>query len=248
MSNKRVPARQKQPARLCNVARNAEPWRVGRHLRSKLAKDRSLRSVTLCGEFRKPQDEGGGTGAPSKNQTKHCIWTSGGTAHLSLWNRQWYRRASTRHSAPSTKSMGERMRRRCSELQSRLSKMQNVRCLEMRPLARGNWKIRMSHEQRGATQSGSRQLFKERTWTVALSSKYVPRGTDTHMSKTSAHILKHSKRSARDGSMTWERVHRHVPRCGSEYNGLNVSVRTSRAVHEDLTNSATRYAGNPHRG
>ena len=147
------------------------------HLRSKPAKDRSLRTVTLCGEFRKPQDGGqvrqakikpntvicehihlhahfqfqscvltrgvcahvddvapphGGSSVPEKsthvnavtrvhalsNCSQHNL-TSGGTAHLSLGNRQWYRRASTRHSALSTKSMGDRMRKRSSELQSR---------------------------------------------------------------------------------------------------------------------------------
>ena len=68
------------------------------------------------------------------------------------------------------------------------------------------------------------------------------------MSKTSAHILRRSTKKCQRRIDDVERVHRHVPRCGSECSGLNVSVRISRAAHEDLTKSATRYAENPHRG
>ena len=116
----------------------------------------------------------------------------------------------------------------------------------MRPLARRNLKIGMSHEQGGATQSGSRSYLKKERGLLFLAQSMFH--GYAHVQDIRAHILRRSTKNCQRLIDDVERVHRHVPRCGSECSGLNVSVRISRAAHEDLTKSATRYAENPHRG
>ena len=89
----------------------------------------------------------------------------------------------------------------------------------MRPLARRNLKIRMSHEQRGATQSGSRNYLKKERGLLFLAQSMFHGYAHVQHIRTHTETFKKKK-----------------------------SVRISRAAHEDLTKSATRYAENPHRG
>ena len=153
-------ARQKQLARLCNVARYAEPWRVGHHLRSKPAKGRSLRSVTLCGEFQKPQDEEGGQvrQAKIKPNTVSGLVEELHIFHLGIDSGIDVRVPGTVH--PAQKVWVNACANEAQNCRVAV-KDAKVRCLEMRPLARGNWKIRMSHKQRGTTLSGSRCYLKK---------------------------------------------------------------------------------------
>ena len=78
------------------------------------------------------------------------------------------------------------------------------------------------------------QLFTERTWAVVLCSKYVPCGTDTHISNTFAHMLRHgSTRSTLWFRVQWDECLR---------------TKFSRSSQRCWTKSATWYAGNPDRG